>query len=90
MEGFARNSNTASTCAWATLLLAISPIAADAKAPHAVYLTWQGDTSTTITVNFHTAYPTTESEVRFDVEPRGNNPLPTRGGPTGPATASRG
>jgi hypothetical protein len=74
MEGFARNSNTASTCAWATLLLAISPIAADAKAPHAVYLTWQGDTSTTITVNFHTAYPTTESEVRFDVEPRGNNP----------------
>ena len=35
------------------------------------YLTWQGDPSTTVTVNFHTACPGHQSRVRFDTEPRG-------------------
>ena len=34
-------------------------------APRHVYLTWQGDTSTTITVNYHTMAAADASEVRF-------------------------
>jgi len=39
-----------------------------------VYLTWQGDTSTTMTVNYHTAADTDESTVLFDSVPRAGVP----------------
>ncbi len=39
-------------------------------APRHVYLTWQGDTSTTITVNYQTLEETDSSEVYFDTKPR--------------------
>ena len=47
-----------------TALLALIPITLQAQPLH-VYLTWQGDTSTTITVNYHT--PSAEpSQVYYD------------------------
>ena len=39
-------------------------------APRHVYLTWQGDTSRTITVNYQTLEPTEASTVYFDTKPR--------------------
>jgi hypothetical protein len=39
-------------------------------APRHVYLTWQGDTSTTITVNYQTMEETGASEVYYDTKPR--------------------
>lgn len=36
-----------------------------------VYLTWQGDTSTTMTVNFHTDAAPLETTVFYDTEPHG-------------------
>lgn len=39
-------------------------------APRHVYLTWQGDTSRTITVNYQTLEPTETSTVYFDTKPR--------------------
>jgi hypothetical protein len=38
--------------------------------PRHVYLTWQGDTSRTITVNYQTLEPTETSTVYFDTQPR--------------------
>ena len=37
----------------------------DAGSPLHVYLTWQGDTATTITVNYHTSF-TAPSQVYYD------------------------
>ena len=42
-----------------------------ATAPRFVYLTWQGDTSTTITVYYHTDAAADDSTVRYDEQPRG-------------------
>ncbi len=39
-------------------------------APRHVYLTWQGDTSRTITVNYQTLEPTEASTVYYDTKPR--------------------
>jgi len=39
-------------------------------APRHVYLTWQGDTSRTITVNYQTLEPAETSTVYFDTKPR--------------------
>ena len=39
-------------------------------APRHVYLTWQGDTSTTITVNFQTMEEAQASQVYYDTKPR--------------------
>ena len=39
--------------------------------PEHVYLTWQGDTSQTMTVNFHTDDPVVEPAVRYDTETHG-------------------
>ena len=40
-------------------------------APQFVYLTWQGKTGTTATVNYHTDAKVGESTVRYDVQSRG-------------------
>lgn len=45
-----------------------------AQAPEHVYLTWRGNTSTTMTVNAHTVRAVREVEVRFDTEPRRGMP----------------
>src|SRR5688572_23321238 len=44
---------------------------AQAAAPRYVYLTWQGDTSTTLTVNYQTMDEAQSSTVYYDTEPRG-------------------
>ncbi len=49
----------------------LSTTAAVAAAPLHVYLTWQGDTSRTMTVTFHTEEPLTGAQVRFDTQSRG-------------------
>jgi len=41
------------------------------SAPRFVYLTWQGDTSTTVTVYYHTDAAADDSTVRYDEQPRG-------------------
>jgi purple acid phosphatase-like protein/calcineurin-like phosphoesterase family protein len=51
------------------LVLLWSPCLSQA-APRHVYLTWQGDTSTTITVNYQTMEAAETSEVHFDTKPR--------------------
>jgi len=58
----------AATC----LFAAIASIIAQTihSAPRHVYLTWQGDTSRTITVNYQTFEPTEASTVYFDTKPR--------------------
>ena len=43
-------------------------------APRHVYLTWQGDTSRTITVNYQTLEPTDASTVLYDTKPRNGRP----------------
>jgi len=43
-------------------------------APRHVYLTWQGDTSRTITVNYQTLEPTETSTVYYDTKPRNGRP----------------
>lgn len=43
--------------------------------PRYVYLTWQGDTGTTITVNFHTFQQPNSSVVLYDTRSRGGNPI---------------
>jgi hypothetical protein len=45
-------------------------IAFSQAAPRHVYLTWQGETSTTITVNYQTMEEAEASRVYFDTEPR--------------------
>lgn len=47
-------------------------------APRHVYLTWQGDTSRTITVNYQTFEAATASTVFFDTKPRNGRPLEYR------------
>ena len=49
-----------------------------AQAPGHVYLTWRGNTSTTMTVNAHTVRAVREVEVRFDTEPRRGAPAEYR------------
>lgn len=49
-------------------LLLLMPGCATGPVRH-VYLTWQGDTGTTMTVNFHTMAPA-QTEVYWDTEPR--------------------
>ncbi len=41
------------------------------SAPSHIYLTWQGEPSTSVTVNYHTLESAQASEVRFDRESRG-------------------
>lgn len=52
-----------------TALLCLLALPAGAGPRH-VYLTWQGDTSRTITVNYQTLEPTESSTVYFDTKPR--------------------
>jgi hypothetical protein len=52
------------------LLSCVLPWAAFAAPPLHVYLTWQGDTATTLTVTFHTDEPLPAGEVRFDTVSR--------------------
>jgi acid phosphatase type 7 len=68
VRGHRRNGLFASLC---VAILSASTIV-PAEVMH-VYLTWQGDTSTTMTVNYHTANDTAESTVLFDSETRGGN-----------------
>src|SRR5262245_57805542 len=53
-------------------LLLCSSICLSQSAPKYVYLTWQGDTSTTITVNYQTMEGAETSSVYYDTEPRGD------------------
>jgi len=50
------------------------PLACTQAAPRHVYLTWQGDTSRTITVNYQTMEAGAESTVHFDTRSRGGRP----------------
>jgi len=50
------------------LLLAVPALAMDA--PRHVYLTWQGDTSRTMTINFQTFNPAATATVYYDTRPR--------------------
>ena len=58
------------------LMLIWMPAAMQAidESPRYVYLTWQGDTGTTITVNYHTFQPTAASVVLYDTRSSGGNP----------------
>ncbi|MCC6488009.1 MAG: metallophosphoesterase family protein [Candidatus Hydrogenedentes bacterium] len=58
-------------CAFLTLAIAASVLASCAQAgPFSVYLTYPGDPSTTITVNFQTSKQDRETEVYIDTVPR--------------------
>ena len=59
-----------------TLLLTLSLLwAASALAvPRHVYLTWQGDPSTSVTINYHTFEKAAVSEVRYDTQSRAGQP----------------
>ncbi len=61
-------STTALILFWMTASAQASDVS-----PRYVYLTWQGDTDTTITVNFHTFQPTASSVVLYDTMSRGGN-----------------
>ena len=66
--------------------LLISLIALTARAePRHVYLTWQGDTSRTITVNYQTLEPAEASTVYFDTKSRNGLPNAYRYTATGSA-----
>lgn len=72
-------SNTENFRRWANTALLIFVSAGLASCPphpppFHVYLTWQGDTSTTITVSFHTPVVRGASLVRFDTVSRGGDP----------------
>jgi hypothetical protein len=55
----------------ACLAALVSLLALAARAtPRHVYLTWQGDTSRTMTVNYQTLEPSGASVVHFDTKPR--------------------
>ena len=54
-------------------------------APRHVYLTWQGDTSRTMTVNYQTFQPSATSTVYYDTKPRGGRPEAYRHQTTGAA-----
>lgn len=68
-------------CAIVALLFTLSLSAA----PRHVYLTWQGDTSRTMTVNYQTFEPTAGGTVYYDTQPRGGNPADYRHHVTGTA-----
>jgi hypothetical protein len=53
--------------------------------PRHVYLTWQGDTSRTMTVNYQTLEPTEASTVYFDTKPRSGRQNEYRHSATGTA-----
>jgi acid phosphatase type 7 len=65
-------------CPWFTTSLRIASLLLIAlsvsAAPRHVYLTWQGDTSRTITVNYQTLKPTDTSAVYFDTQSRKDRP----------------
>lgn len=65
-------------------LLSLVAMAVQA-APRHVYLTWQGDTSRTITVNYQTLEPTQASTVHYDTKPRNGRPSDYRYAATGSA-----
>ena len=54
--------------------LSLLPLQSAESKPQAVYLTWQGDTSSTITVNYLTAEEDARSIVYYDTESRGGDP----------------
>ena len=56
------------------LLCMTAAMQATDESPRYVYLTWQGDTGTTITVNYHTFQPTASSFVLYDTQSIGGNP----------------
>ena len=53
-----------------SLLWAASALAV----PRHVYLTWQGDPSTSVTINYHTLEKAVMSEVRYDTQSRAGQP----------------
>src|SRR5215472_15809984 len=69
-----QNPTCTSACGGLRLLFSIvslfwlTPL--EEAAPRHVYLTWQGDTSTTITVNYQTMEDATTSDVYYDTQPR--------------------
>lgn len=65
-------------------LVSLLALAAHA-APRHVYLTWQGDTSRTITVNYQTLEPTEVSRVLYDTVSHGGRPGEYRYTATGSA-----
>ncbi len=67
-----------------SLVCSLIPLTAQA-APRHVYLTWQGDTSHTITVNYQTFEPTGASTVHFDTKPGEGRPYSYRYTATGSA-----
>ncbi len=56
------------------LTLCLLPLPSAGSKPQAVYLTWQGDTSSAITVNYLTAEEDARSIVYYDTESRGGDP----------------
>lgn len=60
-------------------LMSLGAYSLAAQAPEHVYLTWRGNTSTTMTVNAQTVRAVPDVEVRFDTEPRRGAPAEYRG-----------
>jgi len=67
------------------IAIGLSPTALLLATPRHVYLTWQGDTSRTMTVNFQTFEPATTSVVYFDTQSRAGQPDQYRHRATGAA-----
>lgn len=65
-----RTSNSRSTAIGLLLAILIAGLSTANAAPRHVYLTWQGDTSRTMTVNFQTFDPAATSTVYYDTRPR--------------------
>ncbi len=59
---------------WPLATLCSLPLPLAGDTPQAVYLTWQGDTSSTMTVNHLTAEQDARSIVYYDTESRGGDP----------------
>lgn len=59
--------------ALALLVSALALLVHGCATPFHMYLTWQGDPSTTMTVNFQTPSPAPEGVVYYDTEPRGQD-----------------
>lgn len=58
----------------AFLAILLLGLAGCATNPNHVYLTWQGDPSTTMTVNFHSAEAASDLTLHYDTESRGGEP----------------
>ncbi len=56
------------------LTVTFAGLTKSAAAPRHVYLTWHGDTSRTMTVNYQTLEPSATSTVYFDTRSRGGRP----------------